>query len=246
VLHSRIIAATAGAIVIATLALATAHATGPRMEAELDARARKAIAAAGGNGITARFTTRAGWATRHPLMRGGDELSDPVRARTARMVAQIPGVGAVHWANSSGLAARLEEAPHPLHCQDDVNALLHSRTIRFQEGSASIDPASEQLVDEVAEALRPCLGSIIAVTGHTDKSGLEQSNVALSLSRAEAVRDGLLARGIPADGLRARGLGSKKPVEGLDPEDPANRRIEFSVIASVPVRPTPVDVPGPR
>ena len=127
-----------------------------------------------------------------------------------------------------------------------MNALLDTRTIRFQGGSAAIDPASDRLVDEVAAALRPCLGSIIAITGHTDNSGAEPANLALSLSRAEAVRSSLIGRGIPADGLRAKGLGSSQPVEGLDPGDPANRRIEFSVIASVPVHPTPVDVPGPR
>jgi OOP family OmpA-OmpF porin len=60
------------------------------------------------------------------------------------------------------------------------------------------------------------------------------------------VRDALIARGIPADGLRARGLGSCDPIEGLPSTDPANRRIEFSVVSTVPVKPTPVDTPGPR
>ena len=55
----------------------------------------------------------------------------------------------------------------------------------------------------------------------------------------------LVGRGIPADGLRAQGIGADRPVEGLEPTDAANRRIEFSVITSVPLRPTPVDTPGP-
>jgi OOP family OmpA-OmpF porin len=61
-----------------------------------------------------------------------------------------------------------------------------------------------------------------------------------------AVQDALVERGIPADGLRVRGVGSSEPVEGLPPEDPANRRIEFSVLATQPVTPTPVDTPAPR
>ena len=56
----------------------------------------------------------------------------------------------------------------------------------------------------------------------------------------------MMRRGIPADGLRIRGVGSREPVEGLDPADPANRRIEFDVVATVPLRPTPIDTPGPR
>ena len=68
----------------------------------------------------------------------------------------------------------------------------------------------------------------------------------LSMDRARAVREALIARGIPRDGLRARGVGSSVPVEGLDAEDPANRRIEFSVIRTEPLTPTPIDTPGAR
>ena len=123
---------------------------------------------------------------------------------------------------------------------------LRARTIRFEEGSARIDVASETLISEVASALRPCLGSIIAITGHTDASGPEPGNLELSRERADAVLLALVAQGIPADGLRASGVGSRAPVAGLEPTDPANRRIEFSVVATKPVKPTPVDTPGPR
>ena len=161
-------------------------------------------------------------------------------------VGAVAVVGGVRWADRRALAQSATVAPDPLHCQEDVEALLRARTIRFEESSARIDRASGELVDEVAAALRPCLGSIIAITGHTDSSGPEAGNLALSRERAEAVRDALVARGIPADGLRSRGLGSRDPVEGLPPTDPANRRIEFSVIATRPIKPTAVDTPGPR
>jgi OOP family OmpA-OmpF porin len=59
------------------------------------------------------------------------------------------------------------------------------------------------------------------------------------------VRWALIGRGIPADGLRAEGLGAERPLEGLTKEDPANRRIEFSVIEKAPLAPTPIDTPGP-
>ena len=164
----------------------------------------------------------------------------------ALAVAAIPGVGGIRWADGTALAQSAAAQVEPLHCQEDVEALLRSRTIRFEEGSARIDAASRGLIDEVAAALRPCLGSIIAITGHTDSSGPEPGNLALSRERAQAIEAALMRRGIPADGLRTRGLGSRSPVQGLEPTDPANRRIEFSVIATKPIRPTPVDTPGPR
>jgi OOP family OmpA-OmpF porin len=169
-----------------------------------------------------------------------------MRARAARAVGAVSGVGGVSWADGSALAQGSATTLRPVVCQEDVAGLLRARTIRFEEGSARIDQASGALLDEVATALRPCLGSIIAITGHTDTSGPEPGNLTLSRLRAEAVRDALLGRGIPADGLRTSGVGSRFPVEGLEPTDPANRRIEFSVVATQPMKPTPVDTPGPR
>ncbi len=235
-----------GALAVAALALFGAQQSAPALTAELDRAARQAIILAGGRDVEAHFVNGIGSPTRHPLLTGGETLDEATRDRTAKAVAAIPGVGGIRWADSSGLASGQAESQRPLHCQEDVQALVRSRSIRFEESSAKIEAASLSLVDEVAAALRPCLGSIIAITGHTDASGTEPGNLALSQERAEAVLAALIARGIPADGLRAQGVGSSQPVEGLEPLDPANRRIDFSVLEMMPVVPTPVDTPGPR
>ncbi|AZI37047.1 hypothetical protein NT2_01_04990 [Caenibius tardaugens NBRC 16725] len=235
----------AGAGLCAALAVGVAYSSGGTIAARLDYDARIALAKARVTGVTADFFP-SGWPSRHPILHGGHNLSEAVRSRAAVAVAAIPAVGGVHWEDGTSLGIVTPAAPPPLHCQNDVEALLLSRTIRFEEASAAIDPASQGLIDEVATALRPCLGSVIAITGHTDSSGSEPGNIALSRERAEAVQRALIQRGIPADGLRASGVGSSKPVHGLDTSDPANRRIEFSVLETVPLRPTPVDAPGPR
>ena len=243
----RLILILAGAAAISVIALAGTMAHGPRVIAGFEARAAAALAASGGAGITASFRTPHGWLTRHPQLSGGDPLSPETRRRAAMAVAAIPGIGGVSWRARTGTVSAAQDAAssQPLHCQGDVDAILRSRTLRFSEASAQIDPTSHAMLDEVAAALRPCLGSIIAITGHTDGLGDEAGNLALSRLRAEAVRAALAARGIPEDGLRASGMGSRQPMAGLDPTDPANRRIEFSVIATLPLKPTPVDTPGP-
>ena len=246
ILRNLYAAVALGGLLVAALALLGGWITGPRMAAALSARAEAGIAQADGAPVTARFASDSGWPSRHPTLSGGESLDEVTRDRVARGVAAIRGVGGIRWADGTTFASSATAPAEPLHCEEDVDALLRSRTIRFEEGSARIDAASRELVDEVAAALRPCLGSIIAITGHTDASGAEPGNLALSRERAEAVRAALTTRGIPADGLRTSGLGSRSPVEGLDPTDPANRRIDFSVIATQPVRPTPVDTPGPR
>ncbi|MGH6746644.1 OOP family OmpA-OmpF porin [Novosphingobium sp. PhB57] len=230
----------AGAVFCLALSFVATRVRGPVFIGQLEREAEAVRDQAGGPGVDLAFRDRYGWLTRHPVLSGGESLNSETRKRVAAAVAGVPGIGGISWSSEGdGDATKLR-------CQDDVEAILASRSIRFTEASARIDPVSERLLDEVAKALRPCVGSIIAVTGHTDASGNPAANRALSLARAESVRWGLVGRGIPADGLRASGVGSKTPIEGLDPLDPANRRIEFSVIASAPVKPTPIDTPGPE
>lgn len=238
----------AGAFAVCAIAFAAMEANGPRFVVGLERRAEAARDAAGGAGIAIRFRTPRGWLSRHAVLSGGGSLSPDLRARAAAAIAAAPGVGGARWqeiSRAGGKAADPAKRSASLHCQRDVEAILGVRTIRFGEASAAIDPASSAVLGEVATALQPCVGSIIAITGHTDAVGDEKANLALSLARAEAVRWSLVARGIPADGLRASGLGSSAPREGLDPTDPANRRIEFSVLVTQPLVPTPVDTPGP-
>ena len=135
--------------------------------------------------------------------------------------------------------------PRPPHFHDNVLTMP----------GAVYSPFADRLADHPGPLfplhvgdpwLEPCVGAIIAITGHTDKSGNEADNVSLSMDRARVVREALVRRGIPREGLRARGYGSSRPVSSLTAEDPANRRIEFSVIRMEPLKPTPVDTPGPR
>jgi OOP family OmpA-OmpF porin len=238
-----------GACATMVVALAGAAATGPGLIARLQKEATQARDRAGGAGIRIDFTTPQGWYTRFPTLSGGDNLSEPARRRATAAIAAAPGIGGTHWINGGGRRREAPGAPgletRSLHCQEDVQGILKTRSIRFSEASAAIDPASVRRLNEVAAALRPCVGSIIAVTGHTDNVGDPDANLALSRARAESVRWALVGRGIPADGLRATGVGASQPLEGLAPSDPANRRIEFSVIETVPLSPTPVDTPGP-
>lgn len=243
----RYILVLAGAVATSLISFASVVAHGPAFIAGVEANADAARNAAGGEDITLRFTSTQGWLTRHPELDGGADTPRDIRQRAATAVFETPGVGGVHWRpdptrmdDTAGGPPRLPA----LHCQNRVEGILRVRSIRFSEASAAIDPASGALLDEVAAALKPCVGSIIAITGHTDAMGSEPANIRLSLDRAESIRKALIRRGIPAAGLRARGEGSGQPLEGLDPSDPANRRIEFSVISIRPLDPTPVDTPA--
>ncbi len=235
----------AGALFVCALALLTASQTATGYVRQL-AQAVNRLPAQGENpAVDVRFVNARGWPTRHPMLTPNRDLSELERARIAQAIADIPGVGGVHWTDGTMLAAGDTDI-ESLRCESELLGVLAERTIRFEESSAEFIPGSEELLDELAAALRPCVGAMVAISGHTDTSGSPQVNLALSQDRAQMVRRELIERGIPAQMLRATGYGSARPVAGIDPADPANRRIEFRVISTETTRPTPIDTPAAR
>lgn len=73
---------------------------------------------------------------------------------------------------------------------------------------------------------------VLEIEGHADGSGTEEYNAALSLRRAEAIRDWLVERGVDVSRLRVAARGEAAPVE-TNEEDAGreqNRRARFRVI----------------
>ncbi|NVJ10733.1 thrombospondin type 3 repeat-containing protein [Myxococcus sp. AM001] len=106
--------------------------------------------------------------------------------------------------------------------------------ITFAPGTATLQPRVQPALDNVAEVLllHPRLG-VIAIEGHTDNRGEADVQRAVTLARAEAVRDYLVERGVSPDRLEARGLGPDRPVESNETSQgrEANRRMELRVVA---------------
>ena len=101
----------------------------------------------------------------------------------------------------------------------------------FVEATDQFTPESQALVDQVMVAIASRPAPELTVAGHTDSVGTDQYNDALSLRRAERVRDLLAARGIPPDSIRAIGRGKREPrVPAPDgTAEPRNRRVEITV-----------------
>ena len=72
-----------------------------------------------------------------------------------------------------------------------------------------------------------CTGKTITVEGHTSISGTAEANQTISLNRAEAVRDYLISRGIPAEQLKAVGYGATRPLS--DDPSPAAQKVNRRV-----------------
>ena len=116
-------------------------------------------------------------------------------------------------------------------CERSLASLLAGEQIVFATGSAKIDANSGALLDQLARQVRSCPGSI-RIEGYTDTVGRGRVNQHLSQERAAAVRSALIARGIPAKRLSAKGYGARKAIADNSTEAgrAQNRRIEFHTI----------------
>ncbi|CAN7600664.1 OmpA family protein [Rhizobium rhizogenes] len=117
------------------------------------------------------------------------------------------------------------------NCQSLLNTILSKSKINFDTGKARISTVSSGVLDTIVATIGRCSGNSVEISGHTDSSGDEAANVALSEQRAKAVVTYLTDAGVSASRLTAVGLGSSRPVASNDTDEgkALNRRIEFSV-----------------
>lgn len=101
--------------------------------------------------------------------------------------------------------------------------------IRFPFGSAEkeYDPEVDSYLMELSEKIKES-GDRVLITGHADNTGTSQFNMELSESRAQGIRDWLLARGVAADQLLTDAKGDTQPVASNETERGRfnNRRVE--------------------
>jgi outer membrane protein OmpA-like peptidoglycan-associated protein len=108
--------------------------------------------------------------------------------------------------------------------------------VTFESGSARLQSGSYVELDSLAKVLIASPNVRVEIGGHTDNSGSPADNQHLSTLRAEAVRNYLVAKGVPFQQMVARGYGSTSPrTPDTTPRGrAANRRVEIKPLPSGP------------
>ncbi len=107
-----------------------------------------------------------------------------------------------------------------------------SGSILFASGKYALLNTAMTKLDQVAEALKAQdADKTMVVEGHTDSQGSDAINQPLSLSRATAVRDYLVSKGVASEKISAIGIGSGRPLtDNKTAENRANnRRVEIII-----------------
>ncbi len=104
--------------------------------------------------------------------------------------------------------------------------------IFFETAKADLKPESAVELDRAVKLLRENTNIRIEVSGHTDNVGAASANLTLSHNRANAVVNYLIAHGIDASRLSAKGYGETQPIATNETKEgrQLNRRVEFLVV----------------
>ena len=103
--------------------------------------------------------------------------------------------------------------------------------ISFATGSAQLAPGLQPILNRFAQTLVENPKTTVRIVGHTDSTGSDAINDPLSVNRASAVRNDLVAHGVAASRISIDGRGAREPIadNGTDAGRARNRRVDIFV-----------------
>ncbi|MCP3736564.1 OmpA family protein [Sphingomonas sp. RP10(2022)] len=142
------------------------------------------------------------------------------------------GIGAYMDKQERDLRARTAGTDVQVTREGDNLVLNIPSGITFAYDSADVQPQFRRTLDQVAETLAQYNQTYIDVYGHTDSTGSDAYNQALSQRRAVSVADYLAGRGVQPARIGTRGFGETQPIASNDTDAgrAANRRVEVKIV----------------
>ncbi|NNE13874.1 MAG: OmpA family protein [Saprospiraceae bacterium] len=117
--------------------------------------------------------------------------------------------------------------------ESDDAEVIRLKHVFFETGKSNLQDISEYELDNVAALIGENENVKVELSGHTDSTGDDDLNMALSEARAKAVRNYLLEKGVSSASIIAKGYGETAPIDSNEtPEGRQNnRRTELKILA---------------
>lgn len=117
-------------------------------------------------------------------------------------------------------------------CQAALRTESAREKVQFDGTTAQILPSSFGLLDRIAAIVQRCPVATVEIGAHTDSSGGTRKNQALSVERANAVVNHLVADGVRRERLNPIGYGGSRPIASNSKAAgrAQNRRVEFGIV----------------
>ena len=104
--------------------------------------------------------------------------------------------------------------------------------VYFETGKSVLKKESHKALDAVIKLMKDNPTYNLKITGHTDNTGTEETNMQLSKDRAQVVEQYLESKGLDADRVIVIGFGNTRPAASNETEEgrARNRRVEFTIV----------------
>ena len=121
----------------------------------------------------------------------------------------------------------------------DSSKLVLSNKVLFDFGQYELTETADSTITNIIAQIKPLKKYHINITAHTDAIGSNQNNVKLSQNRANAVKEFLIAKAIPAENIHIQVFGEAKPESDNDTDDgrQLNRRATIDVFQTIKLMP---------
>jgi outer membrane protein OmpA-like peptidoglycan-associated protein len=168
------------------------------------------------------------------LMTGDSSMERKKRALVGAGVGALAGgaVGGYMDRQEAVLRQQLQSSGVSVTRIGDNITLNMPGNITFATNSADLNAGFFEVLDSVALVVNEFDQTVIEIAGHTDSTGADAYNQALSERRAAAVAAYLRSREVLPDRMIQIGLGETRPVASNDTEAgrQANRRVELTLV----------------
>lgn len=165
---------------------------------------------------------------------GGDTKSTLIGAGLGALAGGVAGGSIGRYMDNQEAALQQQFAASEaasIQRNADVLAVTFKSDVLYDVDSATLKPGAYTEINRVSQVLVQYPQTDIQIAGHTDSSGSETYNQALSERRAMGVKNALLNQGVAPERLRTLGFGESQPV--ADNSTAAGRQLNRRVVITI-------------